>query len=57
MGMLISCGQSLQRTCKCRMILLKPQPMVEGALKTARLDLVLPIVHDFDEALQMVKSK
>jgi anti-sigma B factor antagonist len=57
MGMLISCGQSLQRHVKVRMVLLKPQPMVETALKTARLDLVLPIVHDLDEALQLARPK
>jgi anti-sigma B factor antagonist len=57
MGMLVSCGQSLQRSVKARMVLLSPQPMVEDALKTARLDIILPIVHDLAEAEQMVRAK
>ncbi len=56
MGMLVSCGQSLQRHAKVRMALLSPQPMVETAIKTARLDLVVPIVHDLDEALRVVRT-
>ena len=57
MGMLISCGQSLQRSSKARMVLLSPQPMVESALKTAHLDMILPIVHDLDEAVQLARAK
>jgi len=49
MGMLISCGQSLQRK-GTDMVLLSPQGMVEETLRTAGVDAVMAIVGSMDEA-------
>ena len=51
MGMLISCGQSLQRR-GTDMVLLSPQGMVEETLRTAGVDAVMAIVRSLDEARQ-----
>jgi anti-sigma B factor antagonist len=50
MGMFISCAQSLARH-GAKMVLFKPQPMVEEALGAVGLGRAIPIVQSLDEAM------
>jgi len=53
MGMFISCARSLQRF-GVRMVLLKPQPQVEEAMKAVGLDQGIPIVQSVEDALRIL---
>lgn len=38
----------------CKLVLLKPQGMVESVLRTSKMDKVMPIFHELDEAIRAV---
>jgi len=38
------------------MVLLNPKPTVERVIRIAYLDQLLPIVHDLNEALRLIKK-
>ncbi len=38
----------------CKLVLLKPEKMVESVLRTSKMDKVMPIVSTLDEALQLL---
>ncbi len=39
-----------------KLVLLNPQELVEAAIKTCRVDLLMPIVHDLDDAIRIVQG-
>lgn len=49
MSMLIQVNRALAAS-KCRLVILSPSPMVDTALRTARLDTVMAIKRDLAEA-------
>lgn len=53
MGLLVSCHKGL-RTKGAKLVLLNPQVFIEEALTVARLNTLLTIAHDEDEALRLV---
>jgi anti-anti-sigma factor len=55
MGMFMSCARSLQRY-GAKMVLLKPQPAVEEALKAVGIDQGIPIVRSVEEGHQVLFS-
>jgi anti-anti-sigma factor len=38
----------------CKLVLLNPQGMVETVLKTSKMDKVMPLVYELDEAIRMI---
>jgi anti-anti-sigma regulatory factor len=40
-----------------KLVLLKPQPLVEDTLKAAMLDQIFPIVHDEIRALEIARKQ
>lgn len=56
MGMFVACAQSLSRR-GAGMVLLNPQPLVEKALRTSRIELVIPIAHTLEDAEAMLKAE
>ncbi len=55
MGMLVSVHRGLKRKGK-KLILLNPQPDVESALLTARLQELMPFAHSDEEAQQFLTA-
>jgi anti-sigma B factor antagonist len=56
MRMLLAAARALKKV-GAKVVLLRPQPLVEEALKTASLDQVLPIVQDLQQALQAARPQ
>lgn len=54
-GLLVANGKRLLKAGR-KLVLLNPQGMVVGVLKTARVDLLTPIVRDLDEALHVLSG-
>ena len=53
-GLLVACAQSLTGQGH-RMVILRPQELVERALKSPNVHLLIPITDDHDEALQLLE--
>jgi anti-sigma B factor antagonist len=56
MRMLLSNYRSLKEVGG-KLVLLKPQPLVEDTLKAAMLDQIFPIVHDEIRALEIARKQ
>jgi anti-anti-sigma factor len=54
-GLLVANGKRLLKAGR-KLVLLNPQGMVGGVLKTARAELLMPIVRDLDEALHVLSG-
>jgi serine/threonine-protein kinase RsbW len=54
-GLLFANGKRLMKT-GYQLVLLNPKEMVESVLKTSRVDKVMPIAYDLDEAIQILQS-
>ncbi len=54
MGMLVSAAKSLQRQ-GVKMVLLNPTELVQRALESAGIQQVIPITHEPDAALQLLR--
>src|SRR3990172_4357665 len=39
------------------LVILNPRPMVEGVLKTSKMDKAMPIAHDLDEAIRLARGE
>ena len=52
-GLLIASGKRLMKAGH-RLVLLNPQGIVAGVLKTSKADLLVPIVHDIEEAVRVL---
>ena len=52
-GLLFASGKRLMKTGH-KLVLLNPKEMVESVLKVSRVDKVMPIAHDLDEAIQIL---
>ena len=55
MRMLLSAAKNL-RAHQCKVVLYKPQPVVQEALETAGFSTVMPIVSDLTQALEEIKK-
>ena len=53
-GLLIANGRRLQKSGQ-KMVLLNPQQLVARVLKTARVDLILPIVDELQDAVRILE--
>lgn len=53
--LLITAAKSLQRH-EAKMVLLSPQASVENVLTLSGFDEIIPITHDFDKALELLKA-
>ena len=53
--MLVTAAKALDKF-GARMVLLNPHPDVEDVLRTAGFDKVMPIEHDYDSALETIRS-
>lgn len=53
-GLIVTCAKSLERHGQ-KLILLSPQPLVEEALKTTRIDQFVPIAGDRETAVTMAQ--
>lgn len=53
--MLVTAAKALNKF-GARMVLLNPHPDVEDVLRTAGFDKVMPIEHDYDRALETLKT-
>jgi serine/threonine-protein kinase RsbW len=54
-GLLFANGKRLMKT-GYQLVLLNPKEMVESVLKTSRVDKVMPIAYDLDQAIQILQS-
>jgi anti-anti-sigma factor len=54
-GMLLASANKLRKAGH-RVVLVNPQPLVDAALRTTRVDVVTPIAADMDEALSLVQG-
>ncbi len=54
-GLLIANTKRLNKAGH-KLVLLNPQELVESALKTCRVDMLMPIVHDLDDAIRIVQG-
>jgi serine/threonine-protein kinase RsbW/sigma-B regulation protein RsbU (phosphoserine phosphatase) len=54
-GVLIASGNRLRKSGH-KLVLIGPQPLVDAALRTMRVDLVTPIAADVDEALRILQG-
>lgn len=54
-GLLVTSAKSLMKAGH-RLALLNPKEMVESVLKISRLDKIMPIAHDLDEAIQILQG-
>jgi anti-sigma B factor antagonist len=52
--LLISAAKGLKRH-GAKMVLLNPQPSVENVLTASGFDEIMPIVNDYDEAIEILK--
>jgi anti-anti-sigma factor len=53
--MLVTAAKALNKF-GARMVLLNPHPDVEDVLRTAGFDKVMPIEHDYDRAIETLKT-
>ena len=56
MGLLLNCHNGLKRRGR-KMVVLKPQPLIEMALNAARLTQLLQIQHDDQAAIQLLSEQ
>jgi anti-anti-sigma factor len=54
-GLLISSGKRLMKAGH-KMVLLNPQGLVGSVLRTSRVDKVLPVAYDLDEAIRILRG-
>jgi anti-anti-sigma factor len=54
-GMLLSSSKRLRKGGH-KLVLLKPQQLVDSSLRTARMETVMPIAYDLDEAIRIVRG-
>jgi anti-anti-sigma factor len=54
-GLLVTNGKKLMKAGR-KLVLLNPRKLVESVLKTSKLEMILPIAHDLDEALQILRG-
>jgi len=54
-GLLLTNGKKLMKAGH-KLVLLNPQNLVGSVLKTCKLDMILPIAHDLDEAIQILRG-
>ena len=54
-GMLLASCKRLQKAGH-KLVLLNPQPLVDASLRTTRIDRMMPIVYELDEALRIVQG-
>ncbi|MGA2253688.1 MAG: anti-sigma factor antagonist [Thermoguttaceae bacterium] len=54
-GLLLTNGKKLIKAGH-KLVLLNPQKLVESVLKTCKLDMILPVSHDLDEAIQILRG-
>jgi anti-anti-sigma factor len=54
-GMLLSSSKRLRKGGH-KLVLLKPQPLVDSSLRTARMETVMPIAYDLDEAIRIIRG-
>jgi anti-anti-sigma regulatory factor len=52
--LLFSSAKGLKRH-EAKMVLLNPQPSVENVLKVSGFDEIIPIVHAYNEAIEILK--
>jgi anti-anti-sigma factor len=52
-GVLLTTSNRLRKVGH-KLVLLSPQEIVESALRTTRVDAIMPIAHDLDEAIRIV---
>lgn len=55
-GLLFFNAKQLKRNGH-KLVLLNPKRLVESVLKTSRVDKLMPIVHDLDEAIQILQGE
>jgi anti-sigma B factor antagonist len=53
--LLLSAAKGLKRY-EAKMVLLNPQPSVENVLTASGFNEIVPITHDFNEALEILKA-
>lgn len=49
-------GSKFLRKAGHRLVLLSPQPLVDASLRTAKLERVMPIVYELDDAIRLVRD-
>jgi anti-anti-sigma factor len=54
-GMLIASSKELKRH-GCKLVLLAPQQLVDSSLRTTRIDLVMPIAYELDDAIGLARG-
>jgi serine/threonine-protein kinase RsbW len=54
-GLLLTNGKKLMKAGH-KLVLLNPQNLVESVLKTCKLDMILPVAHNLDEAIQILRG-
>ncbi len=54
-GLLLANGKKLLKAGH-RLVLLNPKGLVESVLKTSKLDKIMPLAHDLDEAIQILQG-
>ena len=55
-GMLLANSKRLKKAGH-KLVLLNPQGMVAGVLKTSKTEILMPIVHDLEEAVQVLRGE
>jgi anti-anti-sigma factor len=55
-GTLVETAKALQMR-GARMVLMNPPPLIAETLKTSKIDKIIPIVKDTDEALELFASE
>jgi anti-anti-sigma factor len=54
-GLLLGSSKRLRKS-GYKLVLLNPQQLVDSSLRTARMEIVMPIAYDFDEAVRIVRG-
>ncbi len=54
-GLLLASGKKLMKAGH-KLVLLNPRNLVESVLKTCKLDMILPISHNLEEAIQILRG-
>lgn len=55
-GLLFAQSKKLKKAGR-KLVILKPQELVEGVLTSSKMDKVMPIAHDLDQAIQIAKGE
>jgi len=55
-GLLFASSKKLKKAGR-KLVVLNPQKMVEGVLTSSKMDKVMPIAHDLDEAIQIARGE